>query len=357
MVPAGHAEGPGRLAVPPDPADWRGKPVAPVPLTDAACAWRAATAEGPGRAAFADLAHHQARLTRLYLTLADASGNAPRVALTAPPGDPTFVVQVLAVRAGAVLTVGGPGLAVPEDANVLHCSTDQLDAFAATLGDRPAPRLVLAAGRPPSLSVRQRMARLGVRVVHTAPWPGPWGDPAGDAPATWPLLGAEARPVPAGTPGELAPAAPLCGRAGSPAATAVTHPPDPWSARPGGRLFRSGHHTRIAVDGQLDVLCWATPDTPPVVSRVEAVLRELPGVAQAAAVPPPLDETAAPLTVFLVPDPRRAPGERGLRAALPAGTLPRGGVRFVTLPRLPLTGAGGPDRAALTRLALAIRRR
>lgn len=359
VVPTGHATGPGQLAVEPDPADWRGEPAAPVPAAEAACAWHAPLTEGPDRVAFADLARYQARLTRRYRALTDVSGHAPRVALTTPPGDPTFVVQALAPLAGAVLTVGDPDRAVPEDTDVLHCSTDQLDAFAATLGDRSAPRLVLTAGRPPAQRVRQRMARCGSTLVHTAPWPGPWGDPAGDdpAPEPWPLLGVEGRPVPAGTPGELAPAASPSGRSESPAATAVRYPPDPWSPRPGGRLFRSGHHARTAPDGQFDGLCWLPPGTPSAVCRVEAVLRELPGVAQVVAVPAPPGDIAAPLTVFLVADPGSVPRERGLREALPAGVPPRGGIRFITLPRLPLTGAGAPDRAALARLAVAVRRR
>ncbi|GAA3375074.1 hypothetical protein GCM10020367_41450 [Streptomyces sannanensis] len=167
------------------------------------------------------------------------------------------------------------------------------------------------------------------------------------------VLTPELLPAPPGVPGELYVAGTGVGRGylGQAARTAATFVADPYGP-PGTRLYRTGDHARWRPDGMLEFIERLDHQVKVRGHRVElgeieAVLRTLPDVADAAVVASTGESGHTRLTGFLVADPDKVPA---IRTAL-AGLLPEYMVpgRFVPLPDFPLTPHGKVDRVALTR--------
>ncbi len=123
---------------------------------------------------------------------------------------------------------------------------------------------------------------------------------------------------------------------------------DPFSDRPSDRLYRTGDLTRWADDDMLDFIGRRDRQVKLRGYRIElggieAALRKLPGVEDAAVV---LNEASTGLCAFVTsPGPLSAAALRGgLRPVLPAAEIPTK-IEFVE--RLPLTERGKIDRAAL----------
>jgi amino acid adenylation domain-containing protein len=169
------------------------------------------------------------------------------------------------------------------------------------------------------------------------------------------LLDALGRAVAAGAPGELAIGGDGLARGylGRPELTAARFVPHPWARRPGERLYRTGDLARRLADGRLVFLGRIDRQVKMRGFRIEpgeieAALREIPAVADAAAVARP-DERGEPrLVAYLVPSGAAEPpvGELRalLRARLPEHMLPSA---FLYLAALPLTASGKLDVAAL----------
>ncbi|GHH43356.1 amino acid adenylation domain-containing protein [Lentzea cavernae] len=167
------------------------------------------------------------------------------------------------------------------------------------------------------------------------------------------VLDEQLRHVPAGVPGELYVGRDALARGyvGRPALTAERFLPDPFSAEPGRRMYRTGDVVRWRHDGTVEFLGRADDQVKIRGYRVEpgeveARLRELACVGEAAVLP-----------VEVVPGDRRLVGYvtatldgAGVRAAL-AGVLPDFMVpaHVVVVPALPLTTTGKVDRQALRR--------
>ncbi|QSQ17761.1 non-ribosomal peptide synthetase [Myxococcus landrumensis] len=166
------------------------------------------------------------------------------------------------------------------------------------------------------------------------------------------------QPVPIGVPGEVFIAGPSLARAyrSSPHLTAERFLPNPFSAIPGARLYRTGDIARWLHDGSLGFIGRAdfqlkVRGVRVELGEVEAALLLLPGVRHCAVIPrlaPPLTE----LVAFVVPD---APSldlaslRASLARLLPAAMLPS---HFVLIDALPLSSSGKVDRNALSALPL-----
>lgn len=190
---------------------------------------------------------------------------------------------------------------------------------------------------------------------------GPDGDGAGTLPIGRPMpnvrlyvLDNRMRPVPPGVAGELYVGGQRLARGylGRPALTAGRFVADPFG-QPGGRLYRTGDRVRWGADGNLRFL-GRTDDQVKVrgyrvePAEVEAVLVDLPGVAQAA-----VDLRGPAGLERLVAYLERAAGTADIAAAdlrgRLAGRLPEYMVptHFVWMDRLPLKAHGKIDRDAL----------
>lgn len=135
--------------------------------------------------------------------------------------------------------------------------------------------------------------------------------------------------------------------------TAERFPPDPFSAEPGSRLFRTGDRVRWRADGRLEFLGRCDEQIKIRGHRVEpgeveAALSALPGVKAAAVVAGLRPDGEARLDAYVVleadgpadPDDLR----RALRKTLPLPLIPS---TFTTLDALPMTPTGKVDRRAL----------
>ncbi|MFF0161140.1 amino acid adenylation domain-containing protein [Streptomyces sp. NPDC005263] len=169
------------------------------------------------------------------------------------------------------------------------------------------------------------------------------------------VLDALMRPVPVSVPGEL-----YIGGVGLargyrnlPERTAACFVPDPFSAVPGARLYRTGDIVRFRPDGSL--LYTGRADNQVKIrgvriepGEIEAVLSGLPAVAHAAVTVREDTPGDKRLIAYVVPTGTDAlePGElRGrLASLLPEAMLPSA---FVLLDALPLNAAGKIDRRAL----------
>jgi amino acid adenylation domain-containing protein len=167
------------------------------------------------------------------------------------------------------------------------------------------------------------------------------------------VLDATLEPVPIGVPAELFIGGPVVSRGyvARPALTAERYLPDPFSGRPGARLYRTGDVVRRRADGELAFVERA--DTQVKVrgfrielGEVEARLGAHPAV-RAAAAAVHGDGPSKRLVAYVVGDePALAPGalRSFLAERLPEHMLPGA---YVVLPELPLTRTGKLNRAAL----------
>ena len=168
------------------------------------------------------------------------------------------------------------------------------------------------------------------------------------------ILGPGDVPAAVGVPGELCVGGLLArGYLHRVEATEEAFVRDPFSARPNARMYRTGDRARWREDGALEFLGRLDEQVKVRGFRVEpgeveAALRALPGVADAAVVP----REAAPgdlrLVAYVVGRDGAAPSgdtlASALRSTLPAYLVPSA---FVNLPALPLTPTGKVDRRAL----------
>jgi len=175
------------------------------------------------------------------------------------------------------------------------------------------------------------------------------------------VLDRSGRPLPAGAVGDWFIGGPGLARGylGRPALTAAAFLPDPFSRRPGERIYRSGDRGRMLTDGRLDFLGRRDFQVKLRGFRIEtgdieARLRQYPSIQEAVVVVREDVPGDRRLVAYLVPA-RTAPGNapaaieprelrRFLARALPHYMLPGA---LVSLPSLPLTGNGKIDRAAL----------
>ncbi|MBO0870431.1 MAG: amino acid adenylation domain-containing protein, partial [Micromonosporaceae bacterium] len=163
------------------------------------------------------------------------------------------------------------------------------------------------------------------------------------------LLDANLQPVPAGVPGELYVAGGQLARGylNRPALTAERFLPCPYGP-PGGRMYRTGDLARWRRDGGLDYLGRLDRQVKVAGYRIEpgeieSALLALPEVREAAVVV--RTEGGVPALVGYVTgpaDPAALPAK--LSTTLPGYLVPSA---FVVLDRLPLTGNGKLDQAAL----------
>jgi amino acid adenylation domain-containing protein len=164
------------------------------------------------------------------------------------------------------------------------------------------------------------------------------------------VLDAALRPVPAGAWGELflGGAGVARGYLGRPALTADRFVPDPFSAHPGARLYRTGDRARWRADGALEyggrldrqVKIRGFRIEP---GEVEALLRSHPAVADAVVVVSETDGDAR-MIAYTVGAPTATELRAHLAAKVPGYMVPSA---FVALERLPLTPSGKVDRRAL----------
>ncbi len=178
----------------------------------------------------------------------------------------------------------------------------------------------------------------------------PIGGPVG-ARAVY-VLGPDLEPVPEGETGELYIGGGLArGYWGRPDLTAERFLPDPF-APGGGRMYRTGDRVRRRADGSL-AFAGRADDQVKIrghrieIGEVEAALRSLPGVREAAILRREGPAGAA-LAGYVVPEPGRRLEPGRLRAALgrllPEPMVP---ASLTLLDRLPVTANGKLDRAAL----------
>jgi pristinamycin I synthase 3 and 4 len=182
----------------------------------------------------------------------------------------------------------------------------------------------------------------------------PIGRPLQDSSAR--VLDAYGEPVPLGLPGELYVGGDgvAFGYLGQPALTAERFLPDPWSTRPGARLYRTGDRVRQRADGTIEYL--GRTDTQLKIrgfriepGEIEAVLAAHPQVGAAAVIAPHGPDGMPRLVAYVsVPEAGRdglSPMLRTyLRERLPEYMVP---AQIIALDALPLTRNGKLDVAAL----------
>ncbi|WP_420126425.1 amino acid adenylation domain-containing protein [Longimicrobium sp.] len=164
------------------------------------------------------------------------------------------------------------------------------------------------------------------------------------------VLDARMQPVPAVVPGELC----LGGRGlargylGRPALTAERFVPDPFSARPGARMYRTGDRVRWKADGTLEYLGRLDHQVKVrgfriELGEIETVLRRHPGVTDCVAVVR-AEAGQQRLVAYVVGGVEADALREHLRRSLPEYMVPSA---FVGLEALPLTPNGKLDRKAL----------
>jgi acyl-coenzyme A synthetase/AMP-(fatty) acid ligase/acyl carrier protein len=224
---------------------------------------------------------------------------------------------------------------------------------------------------PAKVAADTRRAFPGGRIVNeygptentvgcTIHWVGEADERSGGVPAGRPVpattvyvAGRGMQPAPVGVIGELMLGGVqlALGYLGRPALTAERWVPDPFSGRPGARLYHSGDRVRWRADGVLEFLGRGDDQVKIRGFRiepgeVEAALLALPAVSQAAVIVREDVPGERRLVAYVVPIGPFNPAE--LRAAL-GKTLPEHMVpaAFVPLEALPLTPNAKLDRKAL----------
>jgi amino acid adenylation domain-containing protein len=239
----------------------------------------------------------------------------------------------------------------------------------------PSLRRVMVGGERVSAERLAEWARLGLPLVHVygltetactsatlrlepgddgSRWPGlPIGAPTGNVRLY--VLDEAMQPAPVGIPGEL-----FIGGEGlargylrRPALTAERFIPDPFSAGPGARLYRTGDRVRWLADGNLVFLGRIDHQVKLrgyriETGEVEAALTAVPGVRDACVMVREDVPGDRRLVAYVAADEAGVGGAAGLRARLGA-ELPEYMVpgAFVLLEALPLNAHGKLDRRAL----------
>jgi amino acid adenylation domain-containing protein len=175
------------------------------------------------------------------------------------------------------------------------------------------------------------------------------------------VLDEDLNPVPPGAWGELyVGGVPVArGYLRRPADTAAAFLPDPFGAT---RMYRTGDVVRLGADGLLEFR-GRRDDQVKIrgfrveLGEIEAALREVPGVRNAAANAVGQSQSDAGIVAYVVPDdPSQPPAghqvRRYLRERLPEHMVP---ARVVLLPQLPLSANGKVDRRALPEPTMAER--
>jgi amino acid adenylation domain-containing protein len=172
------------------------------------------------------------------------------------------------------------------------------------------------------------------------------------------VLDSHLREAPLGTAGEIYVGGEGVSRgyAGQPAATAERFLPDPFGP-PGSRLYRTGDVGRYRDDGRVEFLGRADRQVKLRGVRIEpgeieALLRQHPGVADAAVMLREPSPGGPQLVAYVVPAAAASEGQAApvaalrayLRERLPEYMVP---ATFVELPRMPLNASGKLDHAAL----------
>ncbi|HEU0078247.1 MAG TPA: amino acid adenylation domain-containing protein, partial [Longimicrobiaceae bacterium] len=168
------------------------------------------------------------------------------------------------------------------------------------------------------------------------------------------VLDRSGEPSPVGVPGELyaGGAGVARGYLGRAELTAEKFIPDPFSAEPGGRLYRTGDRVRWNAAGAIEFLGRIDQQIKMRGFRiepgeVEAELERHPGVREALVVARDFASGGPRLVAYVVcADGEVSPAELGaqLRGQLPEYMVP---TAFVAMEELPLTGNGKVDRRAL----------
>ena len=169
------------------------------------------------------------------------------------------------------------------------------------------------------------------------------------------VLDATGGPAPAGVVGEahVGGGGVARGYLGRPELTAEKFVPDPFSAEPGGRLYRTGDRARWRADGELEFLGRFDAQVKVrgfriELGEIEAVLAGHPGVREAAVVAREDVPGQRRLVAYGVVEEGAEVSVSGLRSYL-SERLPEHMVpgAFVVLERLPLNANGKVDRRAL----------
>ncbi len=169
------------------------------------------------------------------------------------------------------------------------------------------------------------------------------------------ILDEDLRQVPRGTSGELYVGGFGVGRGylNRPELTAEKFIPDPFSAKPGARLYRTGDMARYLDDGEIAYLGRIDEQIKILghriePSEIEAMLDRHPAIASSVVVARGAACDERRLAAYLVMNNETTPAAADLRGFL-QGALPEYMVPsvFVELPAMPLTANGKVDRAAL----------
>ena len=168
------------------------------------------------------------------------------------------------------------------------------------------------------------------------------------------LLGRDLELLPVGIPGEIhvGGAGLARGYLGRPVLTAERFVPDPFSGKPGARLYRSGDLARRRPDGDVEYLGRIDGQVKIrgfriEVGEIEAALNRHEGLRESVVMALPDVSGGRRLVAWVVPkegEVETAELREHLKASLPDYMVP---AAFVTLDRLPLTGNGKVDRRAL----------
>jgi amino acid adenylation domain-containing protein len=169
------------------------------------------------------------------------------------------------------------------------------------------------------------------------------------------VLDAEMQPVPIGVRGELYIGGEGLARGYLHRAelTAERFVPNPFDSRPGLRLYKTGDMVRYRADGSLDFLGRNDEQVKirgfrVELGEIEAIVRQHPGVREAAVIAREERQREKRLVTYLVPEPELpltlSQLRQYLQARLPHYMIPSA---FVTLERLPLSPNGKLDRRAL----------